>query len=626
VSGGAGARARPRAEDEGGGFPEVPGYRLRRLLGRGAQGAVFLAETRDDLKKEVALKYFPPLGRGAYRRELETWRAIEDLRRELRCEELVEGYAAFELASGAACIAMAYFARGTLADAVRARGPLAEAEAAAHTTCALRALEALHGRGLYHKDVKPSNLLLGQDGRARLGDFGLARDLEASATAGGTPAFAAPELFLLPGRVDGVRADVYSAGATLHFLLTGAPPFPGRPDLFALERCGVGRALQKALIRALREEPELRFESARAFREAIEAAERAATPRPGSRLRARWGAALAAAAVALAVAIIVVERSKGRAAPRAEGAASRADEAPSAADLAALADEEPVQAAFADGAFAAIGPGGRVVLFPRGGPRRAIGTARRVALFAADLALCGVEDGSLKLDAAPPARAHAGPVAALAVHRGRALAASAGAAGDVRLFRVSRGGLAPIGRALEGDGALGLAALAFDASGERIAVGRTATGGGAGTPRVQVYPVSSEGIGREPLATFGDLPPFAALAFLPGGDVATGALDGRIAVLGVGRPPLFVRAFASSIDWIAPAPGGTLVAAGDDRALRVLPLGEALVAGEILVAEEDGRRMAWPRARQGRVRMYDAAALARGAAVVQAEHAVPGRQ
>src|SRR5262245_34985031 len=97
-------------------------------------------------------------------------------------------------------------------------------------------------------------------------------------TVGGTPAFAAPEVLL--GRGDGVRADVYSAGATLHYMLTGAPPFPGRADLFALERVGCSRAVARALMRALREDPEQRFASAREFGTALLDARAAATTPP----------------------------------------------------------------------------------------------------------------------------------------------------------------------------------------------------------------------------------------------------------------------------------------------------------------------------------------------------------
>lgn len=141
-----------------------------------------------------------------------------------------------------------------------------------------------------------------------------------------------------------------------------------------------------------------------------------------------------------------------------------------------------------------------------------------------------------------------------------------------------------------------------------------------------MHAITPAGIERAPLAAFDDLPPFSAIAFLPGGEVAAGALDGRIAVVAAGRAVVLVRAFASSIDWLASLPSGRLAVAGDDRTLRVAPAGEALLAGEVLVAEENGRRFVWPRAKQGRVRIYDAAALARGEAVIVAEHAAPARR
>src|SRR5205085_3769745 len=88
-----GARARPRPRggarralsaeaDAEPDFPVVAGYAIERVIGRGAQGTVYLARRQDDLGREVALKHFPPAGRGAYRREIETWREIEAARRD----------------------------------------------------------------------------------------------------------------------------------------------------------------------------------------------------------------------------------------------------------------------------------------------------------------------------------------------------------------------------------------------------------------------------------------------------------------------------------------------------------------------------------------------------------------
>src|SRR6185436_8039855 len=93
------------------------------------------------------------------------------------------------------------------------------------------ALDAAHERGLVHRDVKPSNVLLDDNEHVYLADFGLTRrlsegaSLKAEAATLGTPAYLAPEQ-IEGGEVDG-RADVYSLGCLLYECLTAEPPFPG---------------------------------------------------------------------------------------------------------------------------------------------------------------------------------------------------------------------------------------------------------------------------------------------------------------------------------------------------------------------------------------------------------------
>ena len=93
-----------------------------------------------------------------------------------------------------------------------------------------RALEHAHARGIVHRDLKPANVWLGDDGTARLGDFGLATTDRRSRAAVegmlvGTVAYLPPEQAL--GRGSDERSDIYSLGAMLYELLTGEPPFPG---------------------------------------------------------------------------------------------------------------------------------------------------------------------------------------------------------------------------------------------------------------------------------------------------------------------------------------------------------------------------------------------------------------
>jgi serine/threonine-protein kinase len=119
----------------------------------------------------------------------------------------------------------------TLRDLLRERGRLTPAEAVSIMEPVLSALSAAHRAGLVHRDVKPENILLSDDGIVKVADFGLARAVESDPTATrtglmmGTVAYCAPEQ-ISKGDAD-PRSDVYSAGIVLFELLTGTPPYKG---------------------------------------------------------------------------------------------------------------------------------------------------------------------------------------------------------------------------------------------------------------------------------------------------------------------------------------------------------------------------------------------------------------
>jgi serine/threonine-protein kinase len=187
-----------------------------------------------------------------------------------------------DAATGTAYLVMEHIAGGTLRDLIRRHGAVAPARALDLLEPVLRALSAAHRAGLVHRDVKPENVLLGDDGRIKVADFGLARAVETSnvtATTGflmGTMAYLAPEQ-VEQGRTD-TRTDVYAAGILLWELLTGGPPYVADSALVVAFRHvhedvpppssvveGIPSALDDLVVRATRRDASARPVDAGAF-------------------------------------------------------------------------------------------------------------------------------------------------------------------------------------------------------------------------------------------------------------------------------------------------------------------------------------------------------------------------
>ena len=135
-------------------------------------------------------------------------------------------------------IAMRYVEGGELKTLLQREGRLEPERAVAICGQIAAALDAAHARGLVHRDVKPSNVLLDQNDHVYLADFGLSRPLagpegqKGDGLSVGTPAYAAPEL--IEGHRSDARADVYSLGCVLYECLSGEPPYSGGSDLALL--------------------------------------------------------------------------------------------------------------------------------------------------------------------------------------------------------------------------------------------------------------------------------------------------------------------------------------------------------------------------------------------------------
>jgi beta-lactam-binding protein with PASTA domain len=137
---------------------------------------------------------------------------------------------------GTLFLAMEYIPGHTLRDLVRKESPMAPAKALALIEPVLSALAAAHEAGIIHRDVKPENVLLADDGRIKVADFGLARAVSAetqhTGTTGvliGTVSYLSPEL-VVDGRAD-ARSDVYAAGVLIYEMLTGRKPHEGESPI-----------------------------------------------------------------------------------------------------------------------------------------------------------------------------------------------------------------------------------------------------------------------------------------------------------------------------------------------------------------------------------------------------------
>ncbi|SDE32828.1 serine/threonine-protein kinase [Nocardioides lianchengensis] len=218
-------------------------YSLDREVGRGGMGAVWLG--RDEvLGRAVAVKRIGTAP-GASAPDVE--RAAREARLAARLSH-PHVVAVFDLVEegDAHWLVMEYVEGSTLAELVRDRGALDPDQAARVVGQAADGLTAAHAAGIVHRDVKPSNILVNEEGQVKLSDFGIAKaeadpSLTQTGLVTGSPAYLAPEV--ASGRPATDASDVWSLGATLFHALSGKPPYE------------VGDNLLGALYRIVHEEP-----------------------------------------------------------------------------------------------------------------------------------------------------------------------------------------------------------------------------------------------------------------------------------------------------------------------------------------------------------------------------------
>ena len=292
------ARSKDRSEELP--EPEVPGYDIKRRLGGGSYGEVWLA-LQKNTGREVAIKFFsrykgldwPLLKR-------EVGKLVEVLGERRVVHLLQVGWDA-----DPPYYVMEYLPGGSLADRLEGRTLPVKDTVTVFREIA-EALVYLHGKAILHCDLKPANVLLDDRNQIRLADFGQARLSSEAGPAIGTLFFMAPEQ-ASPGARPDIRSDIYSLGSLIYTMLTGTPPYASssasdelrttRSTQERIERYrvliessdpptahheveSVDRALAEIIDRCIAKDPAKRFPNVQKVLEALSRREKQRTQRP----------------------------------------------------------------------------------------------------------------------------------------------------------------------------------------------------------------------------------------------------------------------------------------------------------------------------------------------------------
>jgi serine/threonine-protein kinase len=271
-------------------------YRVVSRLGSGGMADVYLAQDRL-LGRQVALKLL-------HHRFAQDQEFVERFRREASSAAGLSHpnvVAVFDRGEwdGTYYIAMEYLPGRSLKAVVREHGPIAPSDAIDIVVQILLALRFAHRRGIIHRDIKPHNVILDEEGRAKVTDFGIARagasDMTMTGSIMGTVQYLSPEQ--AQGYAVTEASDIYSVGVVLYELLTGSVPFEGESAVtIALKQVSVqptppsqlnpqvSPALDAVVMRALAKDPAQRFAGADELIAALQQARAGIAPAPGG-----WG-------------------------------------------------------------------------------------------------------------------------------------------------------------------------------------------------------------------------------------------------------------------------------------------------------------------------------------------------
>jgi len=266
-------------------------YTLKERIGTGGMADVWLARDKE-LERDVAIKML-------HDRLAQDKEFVERFRREAQSAAGLQHPNVVSIFDRGAFrdtyfIAMEYVEGPQLKELVK--GGMSSGDAIDFTRQILQAARFAHRKGIIHRDLKPQNVMIDEDGRARVTDFGIARagasDITGTGSVMGTAQYLSPEQ--AQGKETTERSDIYSIGVILYEALTGRVPFEGDSAVaVALKQVSeqprrpsavnpkVPPALDAVVMRALAKDPDARFVDADAFMKALDAAEQAPDqPRP----------------------------------------------------------------------------------------------------------------------------------------------------------------------------------------------------------------------------------------------------------------------------------------------------------------------------------------------------------
>jgi eukaryotic-like serine/threonine-protein kinase len=257
-------------------------YRLHRELARGGMATVWEAEDKV-LTRRVAIKVLHPhlAGDDAFRTRFR--------REAVSAAKLAHPHIVTTYDTGRdgdfAFIVMELVRGTTVARLLKSQGRLPVAQAVEVAVQVADALACAHSHGVVHRDVKPANILLREDGHVKVADFGIAKagaghDLTRTGVVMGTAKYLSPEQ--VSGKAADAGSDIYALGIVLYEMLAGTPPFVGDTELSTAvarltaapgslrdRRSDIPRSLEAVALRSLARDPAARFQSAEEMRASL---------------------------------------------------------------------------------------------------------------------------------------------------------------------------------------------------------------------------------------------------------------------------------------------------------------------------------------------------------------------